>query len=350
MFYTMAMSAFRLRLLVGAVLLVPCVAAAGPELAIDVPRLAASVTVENVIFHPPGPRVRFDAIAPVSGNCALDPSEACVGGPGIRRLLRFDALVHNRGDEDLVIGNPTELPQLFEFSECHGHFHFAQASVYELLDDEGNLVTPGRKQGFCLEDTTRSSSSTRTPRRYHCDYQGLQVGWGDLYPRQLDCQWIDVTDVPAGDYTLRVHWNPDGLLPDDDPSNDEVFVPVTLEPPESDAPKIERIWRPRAGSVYTAGRSLFVQWSPSDDQAIASQEVWISLDDGLTWEQLVGDLDGEETWFAWTIPAGTYARRARIRIVARDFETQRGEVVSGAFGIRSFRRVGGVRRLPVRPR
>jgi hypothetical protein len=322
-------------------------AAAGPEMELDVGRIEASVRIETEVFHPPSGRVPLDSIAPVSGNCVLDPSEDCVGGPGIRKLLRFDALIHNRGDEDLVLGDPALLPEFFEFSECHGHYHFAQASLYELVDENGALVAPGRKQGFCLEDTVPSSQDTRTGRRYHCGFQGLQVGWADLYPQELDCQWIDVTDVPPGDYTLHVAWNPQGLLEDGDPTNNEAFVPVRIEAPESAAPTVSRIWRPAAFSSHPAGRTMFVQWSAADDAGIVSQEVWFSPDDGGSWEQLVGDLDGDVRWFAWTIPAGVSAARARIRVVARDGETQKGVADTGPFRVWNHGRGG---RVPVRRR
>jgi len=333
-----------------AVLMVPAPATAGPELEIDVGRIEQSILVHTEIFHPPEGHVIRDQIAPISGNCVLDPSERCVGGPGIRKLLRFDALIHNRGDEDLVIGDPEDLPHLYEFSECHGHFHFAQASIYELLDEDGELVAPGRKQGFCLQDTTPSSGSTRTGRRYDCDNQGLQVGWADLYARNLDCQWIDVTDVPPGDYVLRVHWNPEGLLEDDDATNNEAFVGVTLAEPSSAPPEVSRIWRPSGFAWYPAGRTMFIQWTASDDEGIASQEVWFSPDDGDTWEQLVGDLGPGTSWFAWTIPHGTIVSRGRIRIVARDREAQKGEAISPPFRIRTLSRIGAGRRVPVRLR
>lgn len=325
-------------------------AQAGPELELDVDRIERSIRVETEVFHPPEGRVRLDEIAPVSGNCVLDPSEMCVGGPGIRKLLRFDALIHNRGDEDLVIGDPRDLPELFEFSECHGHFHFSQASVYELLNDEGELVAPGRKQGFCLEDTTPSDRSTRTGRRYTCENQGLQVGYADLYPRELDCQWVDVTDVPPGDYVLRVHFNPDALLEDDDLTNNEAFVGVTIDEPESAAPEVQRVWRPGPFASYDVGRTMFIQWSSSDDEGVVSQEVWFSPDDGASWERLVGDLEGDATWYAWTIPADAVASRGRIRVVARDGEAQRAERVSRPFRVRRASRIGVSRRLPVRLR
>ena len=51
--------------------------------------------------------------------------------------------------------------------------------------------------------------------QYGCGNMGISSGCGDIYDASLDCQWIDVTNVPAGDYTLvvRVNWDrsPDAL-------------------------------------------------------------------------------------------------------------------------------------------
>ena len=44
---------------------------------------------------------------------------------------------------------------------------------------------------------------------------GISAGCGDIYSSGLSCQWIDVTDVPDGQYRLvvRVNWDyaPDAL-------------------------------------------------------------------------------------------------------------------------------------------
>ena len=32
---------------------------------------------------------------------------------------------------------------------------------------------------------------------------GISVGWGDLYPAKFAYQWIDITGLPAGTYTIR---------------------------------------------------------------------------------------------------------------------------------------------------
>jgi hypothetical protein len=182
-------------------------------------------------------------------------------------------------------------------------------------------------------------------RRYDCEFQGLQVGYADLYPAELDCQWIDVTDLPPGDYTLHVLFNPENLLADDDPTNNEAFVPVTLEAPTTAAPVVTRIRQPARDAAVSAGGPLTVRWSSSDDVAVVTQEVWFSAVDGETWEQLVGDLPGKQTSFTWSIPAGIVTGDARIRVVARDDEVQSGELVSERFHVRGF---GRGRRVAVR--
>ena len=54
----------------------------------------------------------------------------------------------------------------------------------------------------------RASASKSLPselvsrKEYDCSNQGIQAGWSDLYGNSLDCQWLDVTDVPPGDYFL----------------------------------------------------------------------------------------------------------------------------------------------------
>ena len=35
-------------------------------------------------------------------------------------------------------------------------------------------------------------------------YVGISAGCADVYGDHLDCQWIDISDVPLGTYTFKV--------------------------------------------------------------------------------------------------------------------------------------------------
>lgn len=148
-------------------------------------------------------------------DCAV--IEGAVAEPGRRRLLRFDTVVVNRGTDDLVVGDPAApappfAAEDFEFSPCHQHFHFLGFATYELRDAADRLAGFGHKQSFCMTDSRRYTG-TRA-RRFDCHFQGITAGWGDRYAFDLDGQWVDVTGLPAGAYTLVVTVNPDGKIPE----------------------------------------------------------------------------------------------------------------------------------------
>ncbi len=148
-------------------------------------------------------------------DCAV--IEGAIAAPGRRRLLRFDTVVVNRGSEDLVVGDPDDpeppfVPSDFEFSPCHAHHHFLGFAEYELRDGADRVVGHGHKQSFCMLDSRRYAGTR--PGQFDCDFQGLTAGWGDRYGADLDGQWVDVTGVAPGGYTLVVTVNPEGKLPE----------------------------------------------------------------------------------------------------------------------------------------
>src|SRR5437879_10026796 len=81
----------------------------------------------------------FDA-----SSCEL--VEGSIGGAGYRRLLRFDTVLINSGDGDLVVGSPTDPANpyvragLFEFSPCHNHYHISGFSDYQLLRPDRSVA------------------------------------------------------------------------------------------------------------------------------------------------------------------------------------------------------------------
>ena len=164
------------------------------------------------------------------GACELDPDEACIDAPGARRLLHFSVETPNVGDADLVLGTPDPDNPNFQFSACHGHYHFEGYAEYRLRDADGGEIAAGRKQAFCLVDTERyvDDPSVAQSARYRCDTQGIQRGWSDVYAAALPCQFIDVTDVPDGAYELEIELNANRTLPEKDFENNLVSIPVDL--------------------------------------------------------------------------------------------------------------------------
>ena len=149
--------------------------------------------------------------------------EGCVGGPGTRRLLRFDTVTENVGTADLDLGPvppPGVSSGIYVWSPCHMHHHVQGFADYVVTDGSGGVVAVGRKQGFCIEDSEQVEAVPS--HGYTCNHQGITPGWADVYSRYTACQWVDVTGVPSGTYTLSVTVDGSGALPDDDLSNNHV--------------------------------------------------------------------------------------------------------------------------------
>lgn len=185
-----------------------------PDLVINAGRLADEIL--------------FDEITVDESSCAY--VEQCVGGTGTREILRFSVEAINQGQVTLTVPQPDTRPDLFLYSECHGHFHYNGFATYALLDAEGNEVVTGRKQAFCMEDTAQVhlGPNIGCNKVYTCEEQGIQAGWSDLYGNGLDCQWLDITDIPPGDYQLQVVLNPSKQFEELTLDNNTATIPVSI--------------------------------------------------------------------------------------------------------------------------
>ncbi|KAK5624181.1 hypothetical protein CRENBAI_002487 [Crenichthys baileyi] len=120
----------------------------------------------------------------------------------VRVLLRFPQRVKNKGMADFMPNRPRHT---WEWHSCHQHYHsMDEFSHYDLLEvSTGRKVAEGHKASFCLEDTTCDFGHLK---RYACTShtQGLSPGCYDTYNADIDCQWIDITDIKPGNYILKV--------------------------------------------------------------------------------------------------------------------------------------------------
>ncbi|KAM3604811.1 uncharacterized protein V6R79_016474 [Siganus canaliculatus] len=142
-----------------------------------------------------------------------------------RVLLRFPQKVKNQGTTDFL---PFKPRYQWDWHSCHQHYHSMDAfSNYDLLDvSTGRKVAEGHKASFCLEDTGCDPGFRR---RYACTShtQGLSPGCHDVYAANIDCQWIDITDVPPGNYILKVTVNPNFHVLESDFTNNVVRCDIT---------------------------------------------------------------------------------------------------------------------------
>ncbi|KAF7666724.1 hypothetical protein LDENG_00095410, partial [Lucifuga dentata] len=165
-------------------------------------------------------------------RCAAE--ENCLSrsayGPTVRDidfrvLLRFPQKVKNQGTTDFL---PVKPRHQWDWHSCHQHYHSMDAfSNYDLLDAiTGHKVAEGHKASFCLEDTGCEPGFRR---RYACTShtQGLSPGCHDTYAANIDCQWIDITDVPPGNYILKVTVNPNFHVLESDFTNNIVRCDIT---------------------------------------------------------------------------------------------------------------------------
>lgn len=165
----------------------------------------------------------------VDDPCLIE--ERCVGGVGRRKILRFGTRIANVGNVDLRLGRPEEGNPLWDWDQCHGHYHFDAYAIYDLIDvATGERLPIGAKAGFSVIDIGVYDPEIAVDgcRGYNARNQGITAGCQDTYGRHLQCQWVDVTDVPDGIYDLVVTTNPEGRFAELNHENNAAAVRVRL--------------------------------------------------------------------------------------------------------------------------
>lgn len=100
-------------------------------------------------------------------------------------------------------------PETYQYGVCHNHYHIKDFVSYYITDLNGKNTVIVRKQTYCVTDSFQvyESPSVNCTGIYGCFNPGIQKGWGDEFDSSLDCQWIDITDSPSGNFHFIVTIN-----------------------------------------------------------------------------------------------------------------------------------------------
>jgi Lysyl oxidase/S-layer homology domain len=122
----------------------------------------------------------------------------------------------------------------------HGHWHVTRMVDTDLWSSGANAH--GAKIGFCFFDTTAwdlsLAGAPRSPvyRESTCAdldslhaSMGISVGWGDRYAWTLPFQWVDITGLPAGNYTIRSMVDAANLFAETSNTNNCSYVRIHFE-------------------------------------------------------------------------------------------------------------------------
>jgi len=200
-------------------------------------RLLIALIVVGAAFGPAPPPVTAGGsdLLPDLRMDPLDQFRTEVSGG--QRRLRFRTVMTNKGSGPLEVhGKRDNLSQphlttrqrifdpaggsryvnsraLMEYArDGHDHWHIQGVMLYQLWSASG-ATRRGTKVGFCFLDSVRRGAPSTASRAYNmsiCGDQGdltnkmgLSVGWGDDYPADFAYQWIDISTLVPGDYTVQ---------------------------------------------------------------------------------------------------------------------------------------------------
>ncbi|MGH2357582.1 MAG: lysyl oxidase family protein, partial [Candidatus Limnocylindria bacterium] len=257
---------------------------------------AALVLALGAVIAPVGP---MPASAPALAGGGVLPDLAMaalrdfrievVGG---RRLLRFTGMLVNIGQGHFEVrGSRSDTSQPMTMSQViyettardspiaqqfvtsavasyagdgHNHWHVNEMTRYDMWGDEGTFR--GEKIGLCFLDS--DPWDTGLPGHVGSYYtytmcstdpaalsnrMGVSVGWADEYEWFLAWQWIDITGVPAGIYTVRAKVDPYGYFLEADEGNQCAWTQVSF----SDASNAVNVHQQGGGCVNDVDGSIF---------------------------------------------------------------------------------------------
>ncbi|MGH2384482.1 MAG: S-layer homology domain-containing protein [Candidatus Limnocylindria bacterium] len=182
-----------------------------------------------------------------------------------RRLLRFTAMMVNNGPGHFELrGSLANTSQRMSMRQVifddaggvarevatnavasyagdgHNHWHVDEMMRYDMWGPSGTFR--GAKVGFCFLDSDpwntalpgarsapfyRASMCSTNPSALS-NRMGISVGWGDEYEWYLAWQWVDITSVTPGTYTVRANVDPYGFFIEGNETNQCAWARVSF--------------------------------------------------------------------------------------------------------------------------
>lgn len=86
-------------------------------------------------------------------------------------------------------------------------------ATFDIIDANQVRVAEGHKASFCLEDNECLPGVSPGYVCANFGDQGISVNCSDIYRYNIDCQWIDITELKPGLYTFKVSSFCTSLIP-----------------------------------------------------------------------------------------------------------------------------------------
>jgi hypothetical protein len=132
-------------------------------------------------------------------------------------------------------------PAVMTFAgDGHNHWHVIGLQSWTLTNDRNERLGSGAKTGFCFWDNYRygstasayylpSTTSACTQRSDGTVPMGLSPGWGDEYPSTIAFQYIDISGLPYGEYTVQVQADAgDAFVEADETTNNWAWARISI--------------------------------------------------------------------------------------------------------------------------
>ncbi len=231
-------------------------------------------------------------------NLVADPpARAYLSSELGQLLLRFDGFVHNVGPGPFEVLGQRASPAdpmiayqqiyrtdgssyvvkmpgvpgaqlMYVGDDGHRHWHLQRIAAFSLWNRRRTkLVAPSVKVGFCLADHEHIDLGIGPAVPFYNDahgrafcqknnpaalslFEGVSVGWRDLYERSLLFQWVDVSETKPGVYWLREDINPTHMVREANPFKVPAYAAAPTTIPGYNARSL------RLGSVNSRFRTV----------------------------------------------------------------------------------------------